>query len=124
MTTRIREFGEKMVPPTLPVTAPSPAAHSVGIWLRIGDATYAMRAIEVLGDARIPMLEQYSAMTGLPMDRAVGGPEPLRDWEVFFWTPRAPLNKARKNSPSGTYYSPNLRFPLARSRLYSPCPLC
>jgi hypothetical protein len=57
-------------------------------WLRIGDATYAMRATEVLGDDRIPLLEQYSARTGLPMDVAVGGPDPLRDWEVFFWTPR------------------------------------
>ncbi len=57
-------------------------------WLRIGDATYAMRATEVLGDARIPLLEQYSARTGMPMDRAVGGPDPLRDWEVFVWTPR------------------------------------
>lgn len=57
-------------------------------WLRFGDATYAMRATEVVGDARIPMLEQYSARTGLPMDTPVGGPDPLRDWEVFFWTPR------------------------------------
>lgn len=57
-------------------------------WLRIGDQTFAMRATEVLGDDRIPMLEAYSARTGLPMDRAVGGPDPLRDWEVFFWTPR------------------------------------
>lgn len=57
-------------------------------WLRIGDATYAMQAAEVLGDTRLPMLELYSARTGLPMDRAVGGPDPLSDWEVFFWTPR------------------------------------
>ena len=57
-------------------------------WLRFGDATYAMRATEVLGDARIPMLEQWSARTGMPMDRAVGGPAPLRDWEVFLWTSR------------------------------------
>ena len=57
-------------------------------WLRIGDATYAMRATEILGDERLPMLELYSAKTGLPMDRAVGGPDPLRDWEVFVWTPR------------------------------------
>ena len=57
-------------------------------WLRIGDARYAMRATEILGDARLPMLELYSGKTGLPMDRAVGGPDPLRDWEVFFWTPR------------------------------------
>lgn len=57
-------------------------------WLRIGDATYAMRATEILGDARLPMLELYSGKTRLPMDRAVGGPDPLRDWEVFLWTPR------------------------------------
>ena len=57
-------------------------------WLRIGDATYAMRATEVLGGARLPMLELYSGRTRLPMDRAVGGPDPLREWEVFFWTPR------------------------------------
>ncbi len=57
-------------------------------WLRIGDARYAMRATEILGDARLPMLELYSGKTGLPMDRAVGGPDPLRDWEAFLWTPR------------------------------------
>ena len=57
-------------------------------WLRIGDATYAMRATEILGDARLPMLELYSGKTRLPMDRAVGGPDPLRDWEVFVWTAR------------------------------------
>jgi len=57
-------------------------------WLRFGAETYAMTATEVLGDARLPMLEKYSARTGLPMDRAVGGPDPLRDWEVFFWTSR------------------------------------
>jgi len=57
-------------------------------WLRIGDATYAMRATEVTGDARLPMLEQYSGKSGMPMDIAAGGPDPLRDWEVFLWTPR------------------------------------
>ncbi len=57
-------------------------------WLRIGDARYAMRATEILGDARLPMLELWSGKTGMPMDRAVGGPDPLRDWEVFLWTPR------------------------------------
>ena len=56
--------------------------------LRIGDATYAMRAREILGDARLPMLELYSGKSGMPMDRAVGGPDPLRDWEVFLWTAR------------------------------------
>ncbi len=57
-------------------------------WLRIGDARYAMRATEIVGDARMPMLEQYSAKSGMPMDIAAGGPDPLRDWEVFVWTPR------------------------------------
>ena len=57
-------------------------------WLRIGNARYSMQATEILGDARLPMLELYSGRTGLPMDRPVGGPDPLRDWEVFFWTPR------------------------------------
>ena len=57
-------------------------------WLRIGDETFAMHATEVLGDARIPMLEQYSARTGLSMDVPMGGPDPVRDWEVFFWRPR------------------------------------
>ena len=41
-------------------------------WLRIGDATYAMRATEILGDARLPMLELYSGKTRLPMDRGGG----------------------------------------------------
>ena len=57
-------------------------------WLRIGDARYAMRATEVTGAARLPLLELYSGKSGMPMDRAVGGPDPLRDWEVFVWTPR------------------------------------
>jgi hypothetical protein len=54
-------------------------------WLRFGDETYAMRATEVLGDARLPMLELYG---GRPLQMEGGGPEPLRDWEVFFWTAR------------------------------------
>ena len=63
-------------------------------WLRIGDAAYAMRATEVLGDARIPMLEAYGAKNGMSMDVGPSGgviqgvAEPLRTWEVFFWTPR------------------------------------
>ena len=57
-------------------------------WLRIGEATYAMEAVEIFGDERIAMLEQWSAKSGMPMDTPVGGPEPLRDWEVFFWSAR------------------------------------
>ena len=47
-----------------------------------------MQAKEILGDARLPMLELGSEKIGMPMDIAVGGPAPLRDWEVFLWTPR------------------------------------
>ena len=54
-------------------------------WLRIGEATYAMEAVEIFGDERIAMLEQWSAKSGMPMDTPVGGPEPLRD---FFWSAR------------------------------------
>lgn len=57
-------------------------------WLRIEDQTFAMKATEILGDARIPMLEQYSGRSGMSMDGPNGGPDPLRNWEVFFWTPR------------------------------------
>jgi len=57
-------------------------------WLRIGDATYAMQATEIIGEARLPMLELYSEKTRFPMDRPVGGPDALRDWEVFLWTAR------------------------------------
>jgi hypothetical protein len=56
--------------------------------LRIGDATYAMQAREIVGEARMPMLEMYSAKGGMPLDVAFGGPDPLRDWEVFLWTAR------------------------------------
>ena len=57
-------------------------------WLRIGDQTFAMTATEIFGDERIAMLEKWGAKSGRPMDISVGGAEPLRDWEVFFWTPR------------------------------------
>jgi len=58
-------------------------------WLRIGDATFKMKATEVLGDARIPMMEKWAAKAGRTLDEPLyPGSEPLRDWEVFFWTPR------------------------------------
>ena len=63
-------------------------------WLRIGSATYSMRATEILGDARIPLLEAYGARNGMSMEVGPSGgmiqgeAEPLRTWEVFFWTPR------------------------------------
>ena len=57
-------------------------------WLRIGDQTYAMTATEVLGEDRTPFLEIYSPRPG-SLDRSSGpGLDPIRDWEVFLWTPR------------------------------------
>ena len=59
-------------------------------WLRIGDATYAMTATEVLGDARLPMLQLWAGSPDADISsRPFGGiGEPLANWEVFFWTPR------------------------------------
>jgi len=63
-------------------------------WIRIGAATYAMRASEILGDERIPLLEAYGAKNNMSMSVPASGgviqgvAEPLSTWEVFFWTPR------------------------------------
>ncbi len=58
--------------------------------LRIGDATYDMTATEILGPQRLVMMEQWAAKAGRTLDQSVSeGAEPLRDWEVFFWTPRS-----------------------------------
>ena len=63
-------------------------------WLRIGDSSYAMRAEEIVGDARIAYLEQYGGKYNMPMrydfdgEIIPGTNEPLHTWEVFFWTPR------------------------------------
>ena len=55
--------------------------------LRIGDATYEMTAIEIFGEERIAMMRQWAG--GRSIDEApYEGAEPLRDWEVFFWTSR------------------------------------
>ena len=57
--------------------------------LRIGEATYAMEAVEIFGDERIAMMEQWAAKSGRSIDQALyEGSELLRDWEVFFWSPR------------------------------------
>lgn len=58
-------------------------------WLRIGDQTYAMTATEIFGEQRLEMMSQWAAKAGRTLDQSVyEGAEPLRDWEVFFWTPR------------------------------------
>jgi hypothetical protein len=58
-------------------------------WLRIGEATYAMEAGEIFGDERSAMMEKWAAKSGRSIDQALyEGSELLRDWEVFFWSPR------------------------------------
>ena len=58
-------------------------------WLRIGEATYTMEAIEIFGDERIAMMLQWAAMAGMTLDDSLyEGAAPLRDFEVFFWKPR------------------------------------
>lgn len=60
-------------------------------YVRYGNTTYAMKATEVLADARLPYLREWG---GPDLDRRlsggviVGESEPLRDWQVFLWTPR------------------------------------
>ena len=63
--------------------------HGGDGWLRIGEATYTMEAIEIFGDERIPMMEQWAAMVGITLDDSLyEGAQPLRNFEVFFWKPR------------------------------------
>ena len=58
-------------------------------WLRIGDATYAMEATEIMGEERIAMMSQWAGKSGRTLDDPLyEGSEPLRDWKVFFWAPR------------------------------------
>ena len=57
--------------------------------LRIGDETFEMTATEIHGDDRIAMMRQWASKSGRTLDEpAYPGSEPLRDWKVFFWTPR------------------------------------
>ncbi len=58
-------------------------------WLRIGDATYSMRAVEITDSRRLPMMEQWATKAGRTLDEPLyPGSEPMREWEVFFWVPR------------------------------------
>lgn len=58
-------------------------------WLRIGDQTFTMRAVEKHGAERLAMMEQWAAKAGRTLEEPLyPGSEPLRDWEVFFWVPR------------------------------------
>ena len=59
-------------------------------WLRIDDATYEMTATEIHGDERIAMMELWAGRSGRTLDEPLyPGSEPLREWEVFFWTPKS-----------------------------------
>lgn len=63
-------------------------------WIRLGDNTYALKATEITGDARIAYLEKYGAKYRMPMNYdftgeiIAGQTEPLHTWEVFYWTAR------------------------------------
>ncbi len=58
-------------------------------WLRIGDATFAMEAVEVFGDERLDMMQQWAEAVGLTLDDSLyAGAAPLREFEVFFWASR------------------------------------
>lgn len=60
-------------------------------YVRLGDATLAMKATEVFGEEKHPYLQAWG---GPDLDRRlsggviVGQSEPLREWQVFLWTPR------------------------------------
>ena len=67
-------------------------------WLRIGDETFAMKATEILGDARLPMLELWRpraresaraiAQAAGSAPPTSGNSEPQLLPEIFLWTPR------------------------------------
>jgi CubicO group peptidase (beta-lactamase class C family) len=58
-------------------------------WLRIGEATFTMEAVEIFGDERIAMMGKWADMVGITLDDSLyEGSAPLRDFEVFFWKPR------------------------------------
>ena len=60
-------------------------------YVRLGAATFAMKASEILGEDKYPYLQAWG---GPDLDRRLSGgvivgvSEPLREWEVFLWTPR------------------------------------
>ena len=60
-------------------------------YVRHGDSTFAMKATEVLGEAKKPYLE---AMFGPDLSRRLSGgviiglSEPVGEWQLFLWTPR------------------------------------
>ncbi len=58
--------------------------------LRIGEQTFEMTATEIHGNDRLAMMSQWAGKSGRTLDESVyEGAEPLREWKVFFWTPRS-----------------------------------
>ena len=64
----------------------APSGH-----VRLGATTFAMQATEVVGEDKYPYLRAWG---GPDLDRRLSGgvivgvSEPLREWELFLWTPR------------------------------------
>lgn len=57
-------------------------------WLRVGDSTYEMEAVEIFGEERIEMMTQWGNAIGLTLDDPLyEGSALLRDFEVFYWKP-------------------------------------
>ncbi|MBL4821866.1 MAG: hypothetical protein JKY98_12915 [Gammaproteobacteria bacterium] len=60
-------------------------------YARFEDKTFALKATEIFGEEKYPYLRKWG---GEDLDRQmtggviVGVAEPLREWEVFLWTPR------------------------------------
>ncbi len=60
-------------------------------YVRHGNATFAMKAVEITGDAKKPYIQ---AMYGPDLNRRLSGgviigeSEPVGEWQVFLWTPR------------------------------------
>ncbi len=58
-------------------------------WLRVGDETFELEAVEILDERRLPMMQQWAEKSGRTLDEPLyAGSEPLREWEVFFWQPK------------------------------------
>jgi hypothetical protein len=57
-------------------------------WLRLEDSTYKMQAVQITGPQHLVMMEQWAAKSGRTLDEPLyNGSEPLREWEVYYWTP-------------------------------------
>lgn len=60
-------------------------------YVRHGNSTFAMKATEVVGEAKKPYIQ---AMYGPDLNRRLSGgviigeSEPVGEWQVFLWTPR------------------------------------